>query len=192
MRPDESCITGEQTLAPGIPIVPGFRKLPCPYHYMQSENYKCALFDLLTSEAPQKTPRDLMDEDIVDRQVLYTAFIYCVRLILKNPSDTCARCGECCKLYANASYKTHVNLPAKPLDGTLETPANPCTKLIDTDAPLYACELYGTDNFARACLDYPSGQEINLFEQLLDGKTIGQINQFLRMPNCVYEFEREP
>ena len=193
MRPDRTCITGEQTLEPN-PRVPSSRRPPCKYHYMKGTTYQCSMFDRLKKEAPQKTPRDLMNEGVFDRLELYAGFLFCVRLIKKNPATICNQCGQCCKMWALKQYALYPDKPCKG-KGTLTNPDNPCTKLIDNHDGTFSCAIYGTEEYNKNCLmpqAFPIGTEYDLFEQFLNGTTIGQIKRLMKCPSCVYEFIREP
>lgn len=173
MRPDETCVTGER--------VPGRRRPPCSYHYVKGRRHGCGLFDLVKDAAPQKTPRDLIAEGVVSRDILFTAFVHCVKLVVTNPEAECNRCGECCKKWSG-SFPLHPDKPHRPEFD------NPCTKLIDNGDGTYSCEEYGE---IPNCPDrLPDGTDYDFFLQFLDGRTMGQIRKLLHCPACVYEFGR--
>ena len=185
LRPDETCVTGVQTLEPYALRVPGSRRPPCNYFYVKEGRYQCALFDRLRQEAP----RNLMNEGVFTRLELYQGFLYCVRLVVKNPEASCNRCGQCCKMWAVRNFALHRDKPCKG-KGTLDNPENPCSKLIDNGDRTYSCSKYGEIFLCPVRL--PTGAEYDLFEQFLDGTPIGQIRKLMMCPGCVYEFMRQP
>lgn len=189
MRPDITCVTGVQTLDLDSSRVPSSKRPPCKYHYKKGTTYQCALFDRLKNEAPKKTPRDLMNEGVFDRLELFSAFLFCVRLIKKNPTAVCNRCGQCCKMWSVKQFAKNPDLPCKG-SGTLANPANPCTKLIDNGNGTYSCSVFG--QIPNCPERLPDGTDYDFFEQFLDGTTIGQIKKLMKCPGCVYEFQREP
>lgn len=179
MRPDATCLSQQH--------VPGAKRPPCKYSYMKVASYQCAMFDTLKKEAPKKTPRDLMNEGVFTRAELLTGFIYCVKLRVKNPEAVCNNCGQCCKMWADRKHALHPDQPCKG-KGTFDNPENPCTKLIDNGDGTFSCEIYGD---IMGCPDrLPDGADYDLFEQFLDGTSIGQIKRLMKCPSCVYEFER--
>lgn len=155
---------------------------------MKGSKYECGLFDLLKDAAPQKTPRDLIAEGVVTREVLFTAFVHCVKLVVTNPEAKCNRCGECCKMWAG-DHPLHPDKPCSP-GGTIENPENPCTDLIDNGDGTYSCAEWGE---IPNCPDrMPDGTDYDLFLQFLEGRTMGQIRKLLHCNSCVYEFGRVP
>jgi len=186
MRPDVSCTNTQH--------VPKAKRPPCPFHYMQGSDYKCQLIDIVIQAAQQgKRPKDLISEGTLTRETFFTFFVYCIKLKVVNPEAVCNECGECCKLWADIRFCEHPDKPCKPLDGTIQKPANPCTKLVKK-GQIYKCAEYGD---IPNCPDrLPDGTDMDLFMALLDGSLLICIDvptQQIKMktcPSCVYEFVR--
>ena len=139
------------------------------------------MIDIEEELSHYKKPKDWMGNNVQRRHLLQQYFIEVLDLICINPDEPCARCGECCMLYAASMYAVHKDRPCKPEFN------NPCSMLVLEPDGKYSCKLYGKENYPKKCSGFPDGAEIALFNQFLNGDPL---DRFIIMPSCVYRFRR--
>lgn len=198
MRPDATCEIGTTNRGEFT-----FGGPPCKYYTHTdtgppSARHQCDMYNIIFDKIKVGgKPQDLIDDGTYTRNDMFRFFFYCWFLKIEQTGGTydptCNRCGECCKAWAVRKYALDPTKPCKPADWKGRgNPANPCTKLVGTEAP-YSCELYGTGDFPSQCVNYPMGTELDVFEQFLNttGLAMPIITGIESTPSCSFSFVRE-